>query len=453
MSERGQSKTDEPQATRAVPGWWSLHLWQIQPIRDALVILAALGIIYLGHILSVVTVPILLAMLLAYLIEPLVKLVTRKKWFTRRGFALLLIFGTFGLVIIPAAAGITYGVMSGASYAQNVSNGIQTTIKSVENRNDPELEKSVERLGTAWVDLRKQLLRLRDENDRQQAKERGELPADAPTDRVAANIYRFGTQVLSWIQQNADQIGKQVLSTGGSAVVFVASLTASLVHLGFTIFLTAFFFYFFCTGWGGVLAFWHSLIPEKRKHRTLELLGMMDAVIAGFIRGRLTICAVMIIWFAFAYWIVGVPVPLLMALLAGVLMLAPYAQWLAFLLAILLLWLGVGGEGGPLGQWQATWWWALMGPVAVHGLGQLLDDYVLTPKIQGDKTGMDTPTILFASFAGGILAGFYGLLLAIPVAACVKIILREVVWPRIKAWAEGRAKDPLPMAGPSDKPA
>jgi len=234
-------------------------------------------------------------------------------------------------------------------------------------------------------------------------------------------------------------------------VVFLASLAGSIFSLGFTLFLTAFFFYFFSTGWGGVLAFWHGLIPDKRKHRTLELLGMMDKVIAGFIRGRLTICALMTLWFALGYWLAGVPVPLLMALLAGVLMLAPYAQWLAFLLAMLLLWLGVGGPGGPLGQWQATWWWAIAGPIIVHGIGQVIDDYFLTPRIQGDKTGMDTPTILFASLAGGILAGFYGLLLAIPVAACIKILLREVVWPQFKAWAQGRARDPFPVGAGHDK--
>jgi predicted PurR-regulated permease PerM len=74
-----------------------------------------------------------------------------------------------------------------------------------------------------------------------------------------------------------------------------------------------------------------------------------------------------------------------------------------------------------------------------------MDDYFLTPKIQGDATGMDTPSILFASIAGGVLAGFYGLLLAIPVAACVKILLKELFWPRFRAWARGEKDDPLPI--------
>lgn len=447
MPEQGRTPPTDPVA-QSRPGWWSLHLWQIQPIRDGMVLAACFGLVYLGYKLSIVTVPILLAMLLAYLVEPLVKMVTppRRGWFTRRGFALLLIFFTFGAIVIPAAGGITFGVMRGADYAQTISDHVQTTIKSVESPENLELQRKVDSQGKAWKDLRLQLLRLRAEYDRQQAVNRGEAPADTKPDKVSATIYRFGKQAADWIQENANQLGKHVLSTGGNAAVFMASLAGSILSLAFTLFLTAFFFFFFCTGWGGVLNFWQGLIPEKKKHRTLELLRMMDAVIAGFIRGRLTICALMVIWFAIGYWLAGVPVPLLMALLAGVLMLAPYAQWLAVLIAIGLLWFGVGGPGGPLGSWQAEWWWAVAGPLIVHGIGQLLDDYVLTPRIQGDATGMDTPTILFASLAGGILAGFYGLLIAIPVAACLKILLREIVWPQIKAWAEGRAKDFLPVA-------
>jgi predicted PurR-regulated permease PerM len=58
---------------------------------------------------------------------------------------------------------------------------------------------------------------------------------------------------------------------------------------------------------------------------------------------------------------------------------------------------------------------------------------------------MDVPTILFASIAGGALAGFYGLLVAIPAAACVKILLNEVFWPRFRAWSHGEAPDLLPI--------
>jgi predicted PurR-regulated permease PerM len=49
-----------------------------------------------------------------------------------------------------------------------------------------------------------------------------------------------------------------------------------------------------------------------------------------------------------------------------------------------------------------------------------------------------------AILAGGSIAGIYGMLLAVPAAACIKILLKEVLMPRIHEWTEGRASDPLP---------
>ncbi|MEO0632339.1 MAG: AI-2E family transporter, partial [Planctomycetota bacterium] len=90
-------------------------------------------------------------------------------------------------------------------------------------------------------------------------------------------------------------------------------------------------------------------------------------------------------------------------------------------------------------------WWVIGAPLAVYFIGQALDDYVWTPLIQGKSTGMDTPTILFATLAGGALLGIYGLLLAIPLAACIKILLQEIFWPRFKQWSKGETPDFLPI--------
>ena len=47
--------------------------------------------------------------------------------------------------------------------------------------------------------------------------------------------------------------------------------------------------------------------------------------------------------------------------------------------------------------------------------------------------------------AGGTLAGLYGMLLAIPAAACIKIIITNVLWPKVQAWLAGDESDPLPL--------
>jgi len=108
-------------------------------------------------------------------------------------------------------------------------------------------------------------------------------------------------------------------------------------------------------------------------------------------------------------------------------------------ISIALLWLEerTGFRGGVA--------WTLGAPVVFYFIGQALDDYVWTPLIQGKSTNMDTPTILFATLAGGALMGVYGLLLAIPLAACIKILLEEIFWPRFQEWIAGRRPDFLPI--------
>jgi len=254
-------------------------------------------------------------------------------------------------------------------------------------------------------------------------------------------LYRGVEYAIDWVKANANAIGKTAFSTGVTALETALRWFSSLAMVVFGAFLTAFFFYFVCTGYGKVLEFWERLIPERKKGIAFGLLKQMDAVISGFVRGRLTICAILIGYYTLAYWLIGVPAPLILGPIIGTLALVPYAAAIGMPLAMLLIWVGPNLAG-----FQSEWWWIVFAPIGVSAISQVLDDYVLTPTIQGRNTGMDTPTILFASLAGAVLAGFYGLLVAIPVAACLKILLRETVWPRLREWAAGKATDPLPIS-------
>ena len=70
---------------------------------------------------------------------------------------------------------------------------------------------------------------------------------------------------------------------------------------------------------------------------------------------------------------------------------------------------------------------------------------MLTPLIAGKATNLDPVTIFVAVLAGGSVLGAYGMLLAIPIAACVKILIQESVLPNVRKWARGEADDPLPF--------
>lgn len=458
------------------PDWRRLHLWQIQPLRDAMILLAIFGLIYLGKVLSLVTVPILLALALAYLFEPLVRKVTARGLVSRPGAALGIILLAGLLIVVPTIVGAGFAVLQGASYAQRVSGNVQQLITVVQR---PEDQRARANLPQGWQRLAEKIIDLRQRAERARAAQAageagtteprqgeprdaaapgagaspgGEAgagsgvppapPAPLSSDQTnALQLYNAVDWSLQWIRNNAQLIGRTAISTGADALGAALRGLVSLGVVAFGAFLTAFFFYFFCTGYGRVLAFWEGLIPERKKGRVVDLLSQMDVVISGFIRGRLIICAILIVYYTLGYWLIGLNAWLLLGPIVGALTLIPYVAGVGVPVAILLMWLEP-----PETAWQSAWWWMTFAPALVTLGHQMLDDYILTPRIQGDATGMDIPTILFASIAAGVLAGFYGVLLAIPVAACIKILLREVVWPRVKAWAEGKARDPLPIS-------
>lgn len=454
--------------------WWARHLWEIQPVRDGLVIAAVFGLVYLGYLLSVVTVPLLVAMALAYLFEPLVRWLTtggRGRVFSREGAALLIIILAAVAIVVPLVFGLGYGVYQGVTFAQEQATNVQVLIKSLDRPDDQELKAQLP--GPRWLWLHDKLMQYKREFEEAQRKQEGERakdqtamtpppsppapgtgiaapPAEAKpdplvfdaSDTTGVMIYKAVRRVGRWVQSNATALSREALATGASAVGFLLELLGSIGFFLFGAFLTAFFFFFICVGYGRFLSFWESLIPERRRLGVIHLLQKMDAVIAGFIRGRLTICAIMTVYYTLALLLVGAPTPLILGPVFGFLHLIPYAASLSVPITAVLMLLDPAGTG-----WQGNWWWALAGPVIVYLGGQLVDDYILTPTIQGKTTNMDTPTILFSSMAGGILGGFYGLLLAIPLGACIKILLKEVVWPRFRMWGEGRASDPLPFKG------
>jgi predicted PurR-regulated permease PerM len=71
--------------------------------------------------------------------------------------------------------------------------------------------------------------------------------------------------------------------------------------------------------------------------------------------------------------------------------------------------------------------WSIIGVVGVFAIGQTVESVVLQPKLLGDKIGLHPVAVIFAVLAGGKLFGFMGVLLALPAAAVVMVLLRELL--------------------------
>ena len=456
------------QALRDIGAWAQLHLWEIQPIRDVLLLAAIFGVLWAGYTASIVTVPLLLALALSYLFEPLVRRFSKGNLLRRRIAAGGIILGMLGLVVVPLTFGLIWALTSGFTMASEFQRDLVTLRRVVNQEMPPTAAELSDLPGDAWKEF---ALFLREPRDGDVAPA-GEQPPDAGgpapgegdgvpgvsvggaadeiggvAGMVAAapsvrGMLRAGAEwAWHWAEANQEQLKVQAAQKGRVALSALLRGTKSLGLIMFGGFLTAFFFFFVCTGYQRVLESMGEMIPDRTRPRAMQLLGRMDRVVAGFVRGRITICAILSVLFTVGYWIIGAPVPLVLGLVTGALSIVPYLAVVTIPVTITLMF--VGATEGLRGEWL----WILLAPIVLYYTIQSLDDYVLNPMIQGKHTDMDTPSILFASLAGAALLGIYGLLIAIPLAACIKILWIEVAMPRIAAWKKGRAADPLPIAG------
>ena len=400
-------KGDDQQRPREVI---KLHLWQIQWVRDSFLILAIICSVWLGYAMRDITIPLLVALLLAYLFEPLVSFLENNKKFPLGRIpiivGLLTIVTTFFLVILVLTVPMVISQTS--TLVGDLSSGkIRAQLEQANMRYAPEDMQDEIQQTLAFLPSEKEEL------------------ASKTVEGTAA------TDDNSGLIQIAKQTGDVALDILGSVICF-----------GILAVLIPFYFFFFSLWFPDVVAFAKSLIPVEGREEIDSLLTKMDGAVAGFVRGRIVIAAIMGGVLAVGWMIVGVPYAILLGLGIGVLCAVPFLGLVGIPIAVGLLFLE---QLGLSEETRMAWWGIILWPTLVFSFVQALDGWVLTPLIAGKATNLDPVTIFVAVLAGGSVLGAYGMLLAVPVAACIKITLQEIVLPNIRAWAHGEANDPLPF--------
>lgn len=161
-------------------------------------------------------------------------------------------------------------------------------------------------------------------------------------------------------------------------------------------------------------------LPRRHKARIVDVVRQINGVVASFFRGRLIVCLVVGLATAIGFAIVGVPFAWPLGLAIGLLNFVPYlAPVVGLPIALLITYLSFHDWTHPLAA------------AAVYGTVQAVDNFVLTPIIQGKLVGLHPITVIVIVFIGADLAGLLGLILAIPAAAAIKILFKEFLWPQI----------------------
>ncbi|MEO1192165.1 MAG: AI-2E family transporter [Pseudomonadota bacterium] len=173
---------------------------------------------------------------------------------------------------------------------------------------------------------------------------------------------------------------------------------------------------FFCLlRWDEIVASVDSLLPRPERPALRVVAKDIDRALAGFVRGQGIVCAIMAGYYATVLTVSGLQYGAAVGLVAGVLTFIPYIGSLTgFLLT------------ATLSVIQFPGWGALI-PIGLFLLGQAIEGNILTPRLVGRGIGLHDVWVLFAVLAGGTVAGFLGVLVAVPVAAVIGVMVRHAI--------------------------
>ncbi|MHC4829720.1 MAG: AI-2E family transporter [Planctomycetota bacterium] len=463
-------------------------LFSSRRFRVIFLILISILVLLIAYRLRAILNPFLLALLLAYVLDPVLEFVQRNLKVPRlAAIALLLIagMGTVGGVSVYLYARASRGI---EQVVAKTSGGYQlVVVRSNLTNGEPapgaaEGTSTPDGSGAEGADLKATdspdsdmqsgpvygtdriisvagayFLDLDGDGAREQgepwliAAEYGELePDDAAAAfgwrRVPGSLDRIKEYVLKRYQTIDRRVADQVVAKikengatvyqGGLAVwtwltgeVFGGILTAFSY-----LFLVPIYLFFLLRGFENITVTMRRYLPGRYRTRILMTLRKIDKACAAFFRGRfmLALGKGLVTWLLL--WAIGVDLALFIGLLAGMLSIVP------FLGPVIGLALAVMFSYTPVG-----WVFRIVMIVLAFGLVEVLEA-LANPLILGREVGLHPVTIVLAFLAFGELFGVFGVLLAIPLAAIIQILVQEFVLPELRELAAEK-EEPIQSLG------
>ncbi len=349
------------------------HLWEIRPIRDLLWVGGILSLLWFGYYLRGVFTPVLIALLLAYLCNPLIRKAERQ-WNVPRPVTISIVLLISALLL---GGLVTWLGPLLAEQVQSLAERVPGYLQSIAQQYHVSLGDFSEPLSTIATSLK-----------------------DDPL-----------------------SILRPIFSGTGQAFGVLGAVIGTTTAIFLALTLIPIYFFFFAWQFDGALTELKRYIPVRHRARVGQISRRMDQAVSGFFRGRLAIALGSAILYSLGWALTGIRYWFLLGLITGVLTIIPYASLIGWPLAVLLKYLDVlSGATGGFDLMAVVVW-----PSLAYLVVQFIESWLLTPWVQSQSMEMNAVTVLIVVFIGGALGGFYGLLLAIPIAACLKILIQELL--------------------------
>lgn len=247
--------------------------------------------------------------------------------------------------------------------------------------------------------------------------------------RLPAYVAGIGSLVRQALERLQEALGPEVVDTqlrdlvvgqAGQIITFLGTAVARLIGGGVALFnvftllvVTPVVGFYLLRDWQAMMARLESWLPRRNAAVLRQLSRDTDRVLSAWLRGQLLCCGLLAVYYATGLSAVGLELGLTVGLMAGILSFIPYVGSLTgFVTAILL-------AMAQFGTWNGVGLVA-----AVFITGQIVEGYIIYPRLLGDRVELHAVWVIFALFAGGVAFGFLGVLLAVPMAAAIGVVTR-----------------------------
>lgn len=230
-------------------------------------------------------------------------------------------------------------------------------------------------------------------------------------------LERFGMPRSQLLAGPSADLAQRAVSLVGGLASGVLSRGLAVFNLLALLAITPLVAFYLLRDWPRLVGEIDGWLPREHAEAIRAQARAVDAVLSGYARGSATVCVILAFFYGVALSIVGLDFGLVIGLAAGMISFVPY-------LGVIV------GFGSSIGVALYQFWpdWVRIGIVAgVFFAGQILLDYVLTPRLVGEQVGLHPLWVIFAVLSGGTLFGFVGVLLAVPACAVIGVLVRFAI--------------------------
>ena len=374
--------------------------------------------------LQPVLVPILVAGIVAYVLDPVVRLL-EKRGMSRLWSVIVVYIAMLAAAALLIAA-VVPGIQRGHHALRDMISGNGKPAAAEQAGEGAEQERLT-------VTLAKELTELREKNRNNpigwllaETDDNGDAVATTPEESPTLDSFADsrGGRMLYEYKGAILKKAQEWLRAGSTKILGVLGLIIGLI-------MVPVYLFFFLKEAASIRTHWHDYVPLKAsrfKTTLVETLQEINTYLISFFRGQVLVAAIDGILVGIALTIFGLPYGLLIGVFMAVLGVIPYiGNILCLIPACIIAWLHAQGTS-PFGM---SPWAYVACVIGIFVVVQQINSLVTAPKIVGDSVGLHPMTVIFSMlFWSLVLGGFVGALLAVPLTAAVKVLFRRFIWER-----------------------